>query len=251
MSEEKKINVSQIEKDDDIYPRQQVSHTTIKYYAESMKAGAKFPPIIVQKIRDDGNKRTIVVNGWHRAKAYEEIGKEQVRVKYWKDERVDKEEYLEELILAAIDYNRKQGRNLLEKDIKEKARTIARNTPIDEIQGLNKRLAERLGFSENRMSEFIGDITRRKRGSRDGKIFKLSQLGWTQEEIGEKVGLDRSTISKIVKKFDIEEIHNFYEREGDIQKTAEHFGLDVITAWAAVLQGKDDRKRFELFGKEK
>lgn len=51
-----------------------------------------------------------------------------------------------------------------------------------------------------------------KVASRNSQIYKLSLLGWTQEEIAEKVGLSgRSSVNKVLKKFDVEEIQQAFE----------------------------------------
>lgn len=44
------------------------------------------------------------------------------------------------------------------------------------------------------------------------------------EKIGDKFGIDRSSVSKIVKKLKIQEIHNFYQRHRkSVKKTVEQF----------------------------
>jgi len=80
----------------------------------------------------------------------------------------------------------------------------------------------------------------------------LHLLGWKQEEIADVFGLDRSTISKNVKKFAGQFIHikeQFYDKHKPVEEIAEYHNLDITTAWSIILQGKSDLERFSIFGK--
>ena len=58
----------------------------------------------------------------------------------------------------------------------------------------------------------VSDILSKKRLSTDFQIWRLVQLGWTQNEVGEAFGLKQHSISEIIGKFSNE--------INDIQKTA-------------------------------
>ena len=78
-------------------------------------------------------------------------------------------------------------------------------------------------------------------------------VGWTQQEIAEHpdITVIQSAISKIMKKFDTEQIHNhFYVSHKEVDKIAEMFDIDEQTAWAILLENKDDIERFKIFGKK-
>jgi DNA-binding transcriptional regulator LsrR (DeoR family) len=65
----------------------------------------------------------------------------------------------------------------------------------------------------------------------------LHLLGWKQDEIADVFGLDRSTVSKNVKKFTNEVIHiqeQFYDKHKPAEEIAEFYGLDITTAWAII-----------------
>jgi hypothetical protein len=73
-----KVRLDEINLDEDIYPRRTFSHKTVEHYVEALKGGAVFPPIVVQKVRDnDGNgkEKLICIDGWHRVTAYREYYK--------------------------------------------------------------------------------------------------------------------------------------------------------------------------------
>jgi len=60
------FNLDDLVLNEKYYPRVKVNWLTVLNYAESLKAGAKFPPITVTKWED----QYIVVDGFHRIEAY-------------------------------------------------------------------------------------------------------------------------------------------------------------------------------------
>jgi len=77
----------------------------------------------------------------------------------------------------------------------------------------------------------------------------LNLLGWTQEEIGEKVGLSRTRVAEIVGNTDFgktdTEIQTFLEQGKTMEWIAEHYSIDMQLAWAIRLWGKSDEERAE------
>ena len=102
----------------------------------------------------------------------------------------------------------------------------------------------KLGCTQQRVSEWIKDIRARQKASRDSVIVRLSRLGWTQEEIAEKVGLERSSISIIVNNTESGKIHNLLAEGRDMEYIADHYSMDLALAWAFRLDGKTDQDRF-------
>jgi hypothetical protein len=51
-----KVRLDEISLDEDIYPRSTFSHKTVEHYVEALKGGAVFPPIVVQKVRDNDER---------------------------------------------------------------------------------------------------------------------------------------------------------------------------------------------------
>ena len=66
MTKIKALNTDNLVLDMKYYPRIKVNWLTVVDYSESIKAGAKFPPIVVT----NWNKKYIVVDGFHRLEAY-------------------------------------------------------------------------------------------------------------------------------------------------------------------------------------
>lgn len=216
-----KMKLSEIEKDDDIYPRQRISHETIDSYVEALKAGAKFPLIKVQKIKDCENLRTIVLDGYHRLKAHREYNKlkdaepiKEIEITFWKDEILDKKEHFEELLSEATNLNRRHGFRLPDPDLKSVCEKIIENRPLDKLVGIQKELAARFEISESWISRNVGEKVISRRRERDIQIYTMSKKGSTHEEMAEKMGISRPAVTKIVKKFTEQESSEItYDRE--------------------------------------
>ena len=130
-----KLKIDEIEIDEDIYPRiNKWKKETVDSYADALKAGAKFPPLEVQKVNKENEIIIIVLDGVHRIKAHEKYNEdieqqkkkkdkkldegyiyepmETIDVEYWKDEVLDYEEYKLALILRSAFLNMKHGDRL-------------------------------------------------------------------------------------------------------------------------------------------
>lgn len=94
------VNIATLLLEYDIYPRHSTSEVRINEYYTSLKAGAKFPPIIADI------KTRWVVDGFHRYKMYLKAGVEKVEVEWREFE--DKKE----LIWYAINLNSAHGLKL-------------------------------------------------------------------------------------------------------------------------------------------
>lgn len=261
-----RVSVDEIERDNDIYPRKRMSRKHIESYVEALKAGAIFPPIEIQRIRvkkDDGSNevKTISLDGMHRLDAYREYNKlagvepvKEIETEFWNDEILDKEKWLEELRIVSLQLNLKHGLRINEGDIQFQSLRIVDSRPLDSLKGIVSELAEKFGLTQGRLSQLIGERVKKRRASRDSKIYALSLLGWTQQEIGDQFGLKQSAINAIIKninssKTDIQRL--FHEQNATIDQIFELYNYSPTVLWAIILEGKDDLERFTLFGKSK
>ncbi len=260
-----KVKLNEVSLDRDIYPRQNESPRTIASYVEALKGGARFPPIEVQRIIVDeyGRKteRLICLDGWHRLLAYREYNKQvtegkisEIEARCWKDEPLDKDEHLEELRIRSAQLNLKHGDRLSSSGLRFQLLRIVKDMPVERIKrgsGIVAELAEAFGYSPSYISSLVGEELRRRRAKRDAEIYRLLLLGWTQEEIGDVFGLSRETVKAIGRELtgQFTTIQQQFERGKSVEEIAEYNGLDDITTWAIVLQGKSDEERFKLFGK--
>jgi hypothetical protein len=248
------LPIDQIERDDDIYPRQNVSRATVESYLDSLRAGARFPAIEVQRIREGGVERTICLDGWHRLEAYREYNGqngseriEKVEATQWRDEVLDKQQHLVDLMVRSAELNTRHGLRLPQGDIKYQLRKIAQ-TP-DSLSLVWKDIASSFGVTPEWASECVSGILAQKRMGRDALIYKLSLLGWTHQEIGELVGLGRSTVTENVGKLNELNLSTVkvdsFEKGKSIAEVAEYYHLDYPLTWAVLLGGKDDLERLK------
>lgn len=240
------LSIKDIVKDPDIYPRRNESPKTIEAYAEALEAGAKFPPILVQRISTNSEEYTVFLDGLHRARAYEQAGRKSIEAQYWKDEVLEKEKWLTQLQLESAKRNATHGDRLSRSDKENQARKICEKNP--EIT--EQEIADSLNVSVATVSKWVSEIKLRQKAEREVEVYKLSLLGWAQEEIGKAVGRSQDRVSQILR--EISElkklVKSFLDRGEPIEKVAEKLKMDLILAWAIVLESKDDLERFGLFG---
>ena len=94
------IKISDLTLDKSIYPRKTTSWYNVNSYAEAMRTGAEFPPIVVAKFE---NKKYLV-DGWHRVGAYNMNKVEFVQAETWKPKNEN------EIFIEAVKRNSVHGR---------------------------------------------------------------------------------------------------------------------------------------------
>jgi len=262
-----KIKIDEICFDEEIYPRQKISWKTVNAYVEALKGGAVFPPIEVQRLRyKNGEVKVVCLDGKHRILAITEFNKlrdgvqpiHEIEAKFWKDDILDRGENLEELRIRSAILNRRHGDRLTQSDLAAVVLRIIRARPIERLNGVVTELAKKLGYAHSYISSLeteegkVSDILAKRRLSRDFKIWRLLQLGYTQSEAGAIFGLKQRSVSDIsenVSSYIITIQQQFARNHKSVEEIAKFNNLDIITTWSMVLQGKDDLERFKLFGK--
>jgi hypothetical protein len=68
----RKVNIDDLKRDFQFYPRESVDYSTVSRFMDAMRSGAKFPPITVC----DNTAR--IIDGFHRYAAYQQLGIKQV-----------------------------------------------------------------------------------------------------------------------------------------------------------------------------
>jgi len=124
------VEIDKLEVLEDFYPRVSTNWMTTVQYAEAIKRGDVFPPILVGLL--DGDGKMYLVDGLHRVLAYKHLKfvKVSAIVKKYKD--------VKELFLDAIKQNIKHGKQLVPRD---RAKIIAR--------------LEDLGFTLDQISDIL------------------------------------------------------------------------------------------------
>lgn len=251
--------------DPSIYPRAKWSTSTIDRYVDALEAGDTFPPVVVEA----GSRR--LLDGRHRQLAYVKAGLMAEAGSVTVTETVDGEEKQRRLgvfIPAAGSPVAIQERTVPEgMTARYYAATLSARHGDRMSNGDLKALAEaefeadptltqtdwgrRLGVSSSTVSRWVSHITERERRSRASKAWRLTQLGWKQDEAGERLGVSQAQVSK-----DIQESHlgnlntvlgaNWNDKR--LAQEADRLDLPLADAWAAALYGQDDEARLKALG---
>lgn len=258
-----KVRLEEVTLDENIYPRIKRSEKLIEEFVDALRVGDEFPPIEVQKVKiqteDEEVTKTILLDGWHRLEAYRRYNGqgdvepiEEIEARFWKSEVLDYKESLIDLMVRSAELNMKHGLRLKRGEAKNHLQKMARlsEKPFKIIWG---DIAKKFGVTPQWVSECVSDILAERRMSRDAFIYKLSLLGWTQQDIVhviEEINT-QSTISEIIA--ELKELNStiqddFYVKRKPIDEVIKYHHLNVPLAWAIILDGKSDLERFKLFG---
>jgi len=258
-----KVKLDEIFVDEDIYPRKSLSRSVVEAYLESLRAGEKFPPISVQRLRyEDGEVKTVLVDGLHRVEAYKRLNDwlrreretaglspaEEVECEFWRDGVLDREEWLTQLQLESARLNAKHGLQLTLEDKKRQARKICARDP----DASSEEIGRALGVCARTVREWVRDIKARQRAEREAIVYRLNLLGWTQEEMAEAIGRTQQRVSQILQEMaDLPKlVRSFLERGDSVERVAEKLNVDVQLAWAIALEGLSDEERLEKLDSE-
>jgi len=242
------MQCSKIQFEERVYPRRHKDSKTISAYVQSLEAGAEFPPILIQRVINDGAQYAIVLDGAHRIEAYREIKRKDIAVRYYKDEALDLNDNWIELRLVSAQANSHHGLRGSNEDNKETARIIAENDPKKKYT--ESMVAKSLGVTQPTVHNWIYDIRARQSASRNNLIYRLNGLGWTQEEIANIDGRNQPAIAGIIKNINYDKIDNSLKAGKSIEEVAAFEGLDLTLTWALALEGKTDEERMESLGED-
>lgn len=98
----KNLHIDDLIIDETVQPRTQLNTAKIEEYAELLRSGVVFPPILVHEV----NGKHYACDGFHRAAAYMAIGAELVRCD------VVENSTRGQLLLDAVTYNAHHGQPL-------------------------------------------------------------------------------------------------------------------------------------------
>lgn len=168
---------------EDLYPRIKPDMAVIARYAENLEV---LPPIEV-------NQNNILIDGYHRWTAHRQANAETVPA------TVTETASENEVYALAIERNASHGLQLAEPDKRQAAiRLYASGTGLDK-----DRIAQVLSVSRRTVSGYLSDIDKQLREQRRETISAMWLACYTQEEIADAVGVDRTTTSR-----DLEEVCN-------------------------------------------
>lgn len=220
------IPIDQVVWDPKVYPRAKWSTDTIKRYADAHEAGDEFPDMILEK----GTNR--LLDGKHRLEMYKLVEATEVAVEY----RTVPEGVPVKLFAASL--SARHGDRLENADIK----TLVREVYTDNPEYKQADVEKLLGVSQQRVSEYVSDILAKRREDRKAKALRLSLLGWTLEEIGERLGIKKSQASEDISGNTDSGIFGSGHTPEDISLRT---GLPIQVVLALQFKDLDDAKRLD------
>jgi len=200
------INLSSIRRDGGTQMRASISETTAVSYAEHMREGAEFPPIVVF---DDGEYYWLA-DGFHRFSAYERAGIEDVPADV-------REGSLLDAVVYALRANATNGRPRTSDDLRRAYQVAVDNELCDPTD--SNAVAELLHCSVRWARELTEKARNAAQKERDERIVHLHENGWTQRAIADDVGCGRDTVNQVVRKRKSFEVGQEDEVEPDDTET--------------------------------
>jgi len=163
---------------EDLYPRFQASQKLIQQYANSIEY---LPPIKV-------SQQKILIDGYHRLKAFQLEGKEDIPAEIIE---VESEKQLKRL---SYQLNSNHGLQLSQDEKRKYAVEMAE-------EFTNKELSSLLSINEATVSRWTKNKRDDLEQERDRKIIELYLRAWnTQEKIAKQFGVVKQTVSNAIEK---------------------------------------------------
>lgn len=248
------IKIEQVVWDPAIYPREKWSTGTIEQYADVLRSGKKFPPVVIES----GTNR--LLDGKHRLEAhklYERMYNERQESfagisEEWPEpaQEIDVEIHTIPAGIPAKLYaaslSAKHGDRIKPAERKALAREIFEENPDFNLS----MLMEFLGISIGSAHNYVSDILARRKETQKMVAFRLDALGWTQEEIGEKIGTSQRQAGNILEEFsDLKKVLKKLLAEGHPHlDVAERYNMPLQMVWAIDLEGRTDKDRMNRLG---
>lgn len=162
-TEQKLLKLSEVKIDENLYPRMSANHFIVSRYFNAMKAGAKFPPIVVAQT-DRGN---VLIDGRHRLEASRGCKETHIQAEV-KIGMTDREIYLE-----AVKTNMVHGKQFSTQEVTQIAVTLK-----DMDMSLNE-ISEIIRIPADKLNEFVASrITRITETGKDVALKKSLYKVW-------------------------------------------------------------------------
>jgi len=234
------IPLSDIVWDPKIYPRKKWSTATIERYVDALASGTVFPPMTLE----EGTNR--LFDGKHRYEMYKVAEVAKVDVQFATVPKGMTAKYF------AATLSSRHGDRMSNADLKSLAEdefTADMELPENERRSLDPtKWGRELGVSKSAVYRWVGHILNREKATRAVKAWRLAALGWTQAEIGERLGASRVTITEDVGNSQLGKIDTLLGdgwNDKSVAEVAQRMDWPLTDAWAAAMQGMDDDERLK------
>jgi hypothetical protein len=229
------IAISDVVWDPKVYPRSKYSTGTIERYADAMLAGDEFPPLVLE----DGTNR--LLDGKHRVESYKRAEITEAPVEWHTVPNGMSAKYY------AATLSSRHGDRMSNADLKALAEEeFDVENPPDVAEW-----GKRLGVSQRTVYYWVSHLINRAKADREAKAWRLSALGWTQREIGDRLGVALRTSNSMCNNCNLAKIAQDLGEQWNEQGVAEwanRVGVSLTDAMAAAMKGMDDEARLKLLG---
>jgi hypothetical protein len=181
---EQVIKTDEIIFKEELYPRTGINHIAVGNYAEKMRAGQKFPPIIIGKISNE----LILVDGYHRLLATKRIKENYIKAD------VRQYQSIKELFKDAVESNSQHGLQLTASD------NVKILITLENMDFQPFEIAEILKATPERVERYQSRVLTGLNGKKiilKAPIAKLLEKGQITEEEAANVDQSRLTVQRI------------------------------------------------------
>ncbi len=233
----RKIPVSSIVLDEDIYPRKNIDRKRVGIFSENIREGFKFDPVEVEPVPDrPGIYR--LLDGAHRWSAYKSTGITEIKV------IIKNLDGMDPLLYAAA---KAIGPRQLTED---EARNIARRAYTRNIGLSSEEIGKAIGRARRTVDDYISDLRAATLMDRDTKIFRMNCLGIPQDRIAKRLGVKQVSIHNHLSKMAVlpNLINGDLKRGVTIPQVVQKHGWTDPMVWSQALKGKNSHDRFKALG---
>ena len=175
------VPITQIILDEEIYPRSGVYPKRVSMFAENLRDGFEIDPIEVQIHPEYGDKYRIL-DGAHRWHAYKDIGATEITVHIITLDGLDPLLYAAKKAIGPLQLT------------EEEARTTARRAYENNPRLTSFEIGQGIGRSRQAVDAYIADLRAATQMEIDIKIFRMHRLGFPQDRIAKRMGVNQKTI---------------------------------------------------------
>ncbi len=232
-----KITISDIVLDESIYPRERIDRKRVSLFAENMRDGFSFDPIVIEHHPDKKGKYRIL-DGAHRWHASREVGVSDMLAVIKDLKGTDPLLYAATMAIGP--------RQLTDDESKNTARRAFQNNPALTSSEIGKAI----GRSRQSVDAYLADLRAAKQTEQELKMFCMNMLGISQDRIAKRLGIIQSSINRYLCKMPAlaKCINSDLSRGYTVSQVAEKHGWSEPLVWSLALEGKDDLARFKELG---
>jgi transcriptional regulator with XRE-family HTH domain len=230
----KEIPIGDVVWSPDVYPRAKYNTSTIERYADALEAGDDFPPLVLEE------GTNVLLDGKHRLEAHKKAERATVMVEHRKVPDGMTAKYFAATLSA------RHGDRMSNGDLKTLAREEFEVDPAMNVSEWGRRL----GVAQQTVQGWVGDIVNRGLEERRAKAFRLSKLGWTQEQIASRLEVSQPTINGDIRDTEsgISDIRDALGRGLTHAEVATRWNLPIQVVWQISLEEVEDEDRLKKLG---